>query len=66
MHKLVSLELRTLHKGLATLSTDVDTGPVSVEVLPHCRVVTKHLGAPLDAMPTRGKRVERQQGEEQA
>ena len=47
MDQLVSLEFAGLYKCLAALRTHVDAGPVSVQVLPHRRVVTEHLGAAL-------------------
>lgn len=45
--QLVPLQLGALHEGLATLSTNVDTRTVGVEVFPHGCIVPKHLGATL-------------------
>jgi len=47
VHQLVALELGALHEGLAALGAHVDARPVGVEVLPHRRIVTEHLGAAL-------------------
>ena len=45
MDQLVPLEFTGLYKCLATLRTHVNPRPVRVKVLPHGRVVAKHLGA---------------------
>ena len=45
MNQLVSLQFTWLHKCLATLRTDVDPGPVSVQMFPHSGVVSEHLAA---------------------
>lgn len=43
VNQLVPLQLGTLHEGFAAFRTHVHTRPVSVQVLPHCRVVPEHL-----------------------
>ena len=50
--QLVSLQLGALDKGLATLCTDVDARPVSMEMLPHGRIVPEHLGTALHGHST--------------
>ena len=47
MHQLMALELGRLDKGLATLGTDVHSGPVCVLVFAHRRIVTEHFRAAL-------------------
>ena len=47
--KLVSFQLGALHEGLPTLCTDVHARSVSVQVFPHGRVVSEHLGTALHA-----------------
>lgn len=45
--ELVPFEFGAFHEGLAALGADVDPRPVSVEVLPHRRIVPEHLCAAL-------------------
>jgi hypothetical protein len=45
--QLVSFQLWTLHKCLATFSAHVNPRSMSVKVFPHCWVITKHFGASL-------------------
>lgn len=45
--QLVPFQLWTLHKCFPTFGTHMNPGPMSVEVFPHCWVITKHLGASL-------------------
>ena len=40
--KLMSLQLRALHKSLPTLGTHMDTGTVDVEVLSQSSTVSEH------------------------
>lgn len=47
VNELMALELGALNKGLAALCTDVHTGSVGVEMLPHGRVIPEHLCAAL-------------------
>lgn len=46
VHQLVTFQFRALYKGFATFSTDMNTGPVGVQMFPHGRIIAKHLGAP--------------------
>ena len=43
MNQLVSLQFTRFHKRFATFSTNMDTGTVSMEMLSHGRIVSKHL-----------------------
>ena len=47
VNQLVSFQLWTLHKCFPTFSTHMNPGSMSVEVFPHCWVITKHLSASL-------------------
>lgn len=47
MDQLVPFQFWTLHKCFPTFSTHMNPGSMSVEVFPHCWVITKHLGASL-------------------
>jgi len=47
VYKLMPFELRALDKRFATLSTDVHTWTVGVQVLAHCSIVPKQLAATL-------------------
>ena len=46
LYYLMPFKLGALDEGLAALGTDVNSGPVGVQVFPHGRVVAEHLRAP--------------------
>ena len=47
MYQLVPFEFGAFNERLPALCADVYSGPVSVEVFPHGRVVPEHFGAAL-------------------